>query len=155
MQAPVAMQDKTNKLYKMKKIFTMCLGLVLTAAVFAADRKPDVTIVSPKKYEIVIDGKTYFSGNRMMSIENLRNGRHSIQVYETTNSFSFFKKKRLVASKIFQLRNNDLKINIDRFGHMTITEDKFGRDNKFGKDNRDWDDRDHDRNGRDDRDRRF
>jgi hypothetical protein len=29
LQAPVAMQDKTIKFYKMKKIFTMCLGLVL------------------------------------------------------------------------------------------------------------------------------
>jgi hypothetical protein len=54
LQAPVAMQDKTIKLYKMKKIFTMCLGLALTAAVFAADRKPDVTIISTKKYEIVV-----------------------------------------------------------------------------------------------------
>ena len=130
----------------------MCLGLILTAAVFAADRRPDVTIVSPKKYEIVIDGKTYFSGNRMMSIENLRNGRHTIQVYETTNNgFSFFKKKRLVANKIFQLRNNDVKITIDRFGHLTIVEEKYGRDNKFGKDDRNRDD--HDRDGRDDRDR--
>jgi ATP-dependent helicase/DNAse subunit B len=136
----------------MKKIFTMCLGLVLTAAVFAADRKPDVTIVTLKKYEIVIDGRTYFSNGRMMNIENLRNGRHSIQVYETSNSFSFFKKKRLVASKTFQLRNDDLKITIDRFGHMTIAEDKFGRrDNKFGKDDKDWNDRD--RNDRDDNDR--
>ncbi|HJS54689.1 MAG TPA: hypothetical protein VJ765_09105, partial [Chitinophagaceae bacterium] len=125
----------------MKKIFTMCLGLVLTAAVFAADRRPDVTVISPKRYEIVIDGKTYFSGNQKMNIENLRKGRHSIKVYETTSGFSFFKKKRLVASKVFQLRNDDLRITIDRFGHMTITEDKFGRrDNKFGKEGRGWDD---------------
>ena len=138
----------------MKKIFTMCLGLVLTAVVFAADRRPDVTIVSMKKYEIVIDGKSYFSNNREMNIDNLRNGRHSIQVYEMNNrSFSIFKRKQLVASKTFQLRNNDLKITIDRFGHLTITEDRFGRDNKFGKDNKDWNDR-NDRDGRD-RDRRF
>ena len=78
-----------------------------------------------------------------MSIDNLRNGRHTIQVYETTNGNSFFKKKRLVASKTFQLRNDDLRITIDRFGHMTIAEDKFGhRDNKFGKDDKDWNDRD-------------
>jgi hypothetical protein len=76
---PVAMQDKKIKLYNMKKIFTMCLGVVLTAAVFAADRRPDVTIVSMKKYEIVLDGKTYFSNNRILNIHNLRNGRHSIR----------------------------------------------------------------------------
>ena len=157
---PVAMQDKTIKLYKMKKIFTMCLGLVLTAAVFAADRRPDVTIISMKKYEIVIDGKTYFSNSRMMNIDNLRNGRHSIQVYEMNNrGFSIFQRKHLVTSRSFQLRNNDVKITIDRFGHLTITEEKFGRDDRFGKDNRDWDDRNgqdqRDDHGRNDRDRKF
>jgi len=163
LQAPVAMQDKTIKYNKMKKIFTMCLGLVLTAAVFAADRKPDVTIISMKKYEIVVDGRTYFSNNRKMNIENLRNGRHTIQVYEmNSRGFSMFKRKQLLASKSFQLRNNDVKITIDRFGHLTITENRFGRDDKYGKDQRDWDndrnkdqrDRD-DRNDRDSRDRRF
>jgi len=135
----------------------MFLGLVLTAAVFAADKRPDVTIISAKKYEIVIDGKTYFSNNRMMSIDNLRNGRHTIQVFEMNRGgFSIFKRKQLVTSKAFQLRNNDVKITIDRFGHLTITEDRFGRDNKYGKDQRDdkdWDDHDH--NGRDSRGNRF
>ncbi len=157
---PVAMQDETRKFNKMKKIFTMCLGLVLTAAVFAADRKPDVTIISMKKYEIVIDGRTYFSNNRMINIENLRNGRHTIQVYEmNSRGFSMFKRKQLVASKSFQLRNNDVKITIDRFGHLTIKEERFGRDDKYGKNQRDWDnDRNRnrdDRNDRDKRDRRF
>ena len=98
---PVAMQDKTIKLYKMKKIFTMCLGLALTAAVFAADRKPDVTIISIKKYEIVVDGRTYYSNNRMMNIDNLRNGRHTIQVYEMSNrGFSIFQKKTFGCKQI-------------------------------------------------------
>ena len=136
----------------------MCLGLILTAAVFAADRKPDVTIISAKKYEIVVDGRTYFSNNRMINIENLRSGRHTIQVYEMNNrGFSIFKRKQMVASKSFQLRNNDVKITIDRFGHLTITENRFGRDDKYGKDQRDWDnDRDrNDRDGKNDHDRRF
>ena len=136
----------------------MCLGLALTAAVFAADRKPDVTIISMKKYEIVVDGRTYHSNNRMMNIDNLRNGRHTIQVYEMGNrGFSKFQKKRLVANRSFQLRKNDVKITIDRFGHLTITEEKFGRNDRFGKDNKGWDDRDQrdDRDGRNDRDRKF
>ena len=139
----------------------MCLGLALTAAVFAADRRPDVTIISMKKYEIVIDGKTYFSNNRIINIDNLRSGRHSIQVFEMNNrGFSMFKRKQLVTSKLFQLRNKDVKITIDRFGHLTITEDRFDRDDRFGKDDRDWnhrndkDQRD-DRNNRDNRDGKF
>lgn len=161
LQAPVAMQDKTIKLYKMKKIFTMCLGVVLTAAVFAADRKPDVTIISMKKYEIVVDGRTYFSNSRMMNIDNLRNGRHTIQVYEMNNrGFSIFKRKQLVANRSFQLRNNDVKIMIDRFGQLTITEDRFGRNDKFGNDDKGWNDHNNkdqrdDHNGRDNRNRKF
>jgi hypothetical protein len=114
-----------------------------------------------KKYEIVVDGRTYFSNNKMMNIDNLRNGRHSIQVYEMNNrGFSIFKRKQLVASKSFQLRNNDLKITIDRFGQLTITEDRFGRNDRYGNDNRGWDDHNgkdqrDDHNGRDNRDRRF
>lgn len=136
----------------MKKSFTMCLGLILTAAVFAADKRPDVTIVSMKKYEIVVDGRTYFSNDRMISMNNLRKGRHTIQVYETKAGFSFFKRKQLVASKSFQLRNNDVKITIDRLGNMNIMEDRFGRDNRYGNDQRGWDD--HNQNDRN-RDRRF
>jgi hypothetical protein len=158
---PVAMQDKTIKLYKMKKIFTMCLGLVLTAAVFAADRKPDVTIISMKKYEIVVDGRTYYSNSRMLNIDNLRNGRHTIQVYDMNNrGFSIFQRKQLVASTSFQLRNNDVKITINQFGRLSITEDKFGRDGRYGDDNRGWDDHNgidqrDDHNGRNSRDRNF
>jgi hypothetical protein len=159
---PVAMQDKTIKLNKMKKIFTMCLGLVLTAAVFAADRKPDVTIISMKKYEIVVDGRTYYSNNRMLNIDNLRNGRHTIQVYDMSSNrgFSIFQRKRLVASKSFQLKNNDVKITISQFGQLTITEDRFGRNDRYGNDNRGWDDHDgrdqqNDHSGRNSRDRNF
>jgi len=159
---PVAMQDKTIKLNKMKKIFTMCLGLVLTAAVFAADRKPDVTIISMKKYEIVVDGRTYYNNSRMLNIDNLRNGRHTIQVYDMSSNrgFSIFQRKRLVASKAFQLRNNDVKITISQFGQLTITEDRFDRDGRYGNDNRGWDDHNgidqrDDHSGRNSRDRNF
>ena len=159
---PVAMQDETIKLNKMKKIFTMCLGLVLTAAVFAADRTPDVTIISMKKYEIVVDGRTYYSNNRMLNIDNLRNGRHTIQVYDMSSNrgFSIFQRKRLVANRSFQLRNNDVKITISQFGQLTITEDRFDRDGRYGNDNRGWDDHNgidqqNDHSGRNSRDRNF
>jgi hypothetical protein len=131
----------------MKKIFTLGLGLALAAASFAADRKPDVTIMSAKKYQIVVDGKTYFNNNKMMNIDNLRNGRHTLQVFEMNQAFSIFKRKQLVSSKTFQLRNNDIRIMIDRFGNINITEDRFGRDDKYGNDQKDW-------NGRNDRDQR-
>jgi hypothetical protein len=134
----------------MKKIFTLVLGLTLALAMFAADRKPTVTVNAPKKYEIVIDGKRY-SGNygNTISISNMFNGRHDIRVYEVKQGF-FMRSKRLVASSAFQLRNSDVQINIDRFGQMQITESGFGRN---------WNDNDNGRGSRghdrDNRDRRF
>ena len=132
----------------MKKIFTLALGLILTVAMFAADRRPTVTVNAPRKYEIVIDGKHY-QGNygNLISISNMFNGRHSIKVYEMRPGF-FIKSKKLVASSAFQLRNSDIKINVDRFGQLQILESK-GRDwNDHGRFDNDRDmgrDRDHDR----------
>jgi hypothetical protein len=111
----------------MKKIFTLTLGLMLTMAMFAAGRKPMVTITSAKRYQIVIDGRSYLSNGNAISISNLFNGQHDIKVYKVRPGV-FMSSKRLVASSDFQLRNSDVKINIDRFGQMQITESGFGRD---------------------------
>jgi hypothetical protein len=142
----------------MKKIFTLVLGLMLTVAMFAADRRPSVTVNAPRRYEIVIDGKRFLSNyGNSVSIANMRSGRHSIQVFEVKQAF-FMKTKKLVASSGFQLRNNDIQINVNRFGQLQITESRFGRDwndHGYGRDN-DWnhgDGRDYDKNDGHDRDR--
>ena len=131
----------------MKKIFTLFVGLMVAIAMFAADHRPTVTVNASRKFEIVIDGRHYSSNYGSMSISNLFNGRHNIKVYEQRPGF-FFKAKRLVASSTFQLRNNDVNISVDRFGHLSIDESRFDRgwnDRRNGRDN-DWDrrDRDHD-----------
>ena len=126
----------------MKKIFTLVLGLMFTVAMFAADRKPTVTVTSTKRYAIVIDGKQYFTNGNTINISSLFNGRHDVKVYKMKRGF-FMNTKRLVASSNFQLRNSDVKINIDRFGQLQISESRFGRgwnDHDYGKGN----DRDHD-----------
>ncbi len=135
----------------MKKIFTLVLGLMLAIAIFAADRGPTVTVNAPKKYEIVIDGRQYSTNyGNAISISNMFNGRHNIRVYELRPGF-FMNRKRLVASSMFQLRNSDIQINVDRLGQLQITESRFGggwNDHSYGRGN----DRDHgndrDRNGR-------
>ena len=126
----------------MKKIFTLALGLMLTVAMFAADRRPTVTVTSAKRYAIVIDGKQYFTNGNTINISSLLNGRHDVKVYKMKRGF-FMNMKRLVASSNFQLRNSDVKIDIDRFGQLQISESRFGRDwndHDYGKGN----DRDHD-----------
>jgi len=126
----------------MKKIFTLALGLMLTVAVFAADRKPTVTVTSEKRFAIVIDGKQYFTNGNTLNISSLYNGRHDVKVYKMKRGF-VMNTRRLVASSSFQLRNSDVKIDIDRFGQMQISESRFGRDwngHDYGMGN----DRDHD-----------
>ncbi|HET9826224.1 MAG TPA: hypothetical protein VFP87_12880 [Chitinophagaceae bacterium] len=127
----------------MKKIFTLVLGLAITAAMFAADRRPTVTITAPKRFDIVIDGRHDMGkyGNTV-SISNLFNGRHGIQVFQMRPGF-FAGNRRLVASSSFQLRNSDVQINVDRFGQLQIVQSRFGHD---------CHDRDGDRNGYDQRD---
>jgi hypothetical protein len=135
----------------MKKIFTLMLGLTLAVAMFAADRRPTVTINSSKKYEVVIDGRSYAGNSQSLSLANLRAGGHTIKVFEVNKGFSFFKIKRLVASSSFQLRNMDMNITIDRFGRINIMEERFGRNdygrNDRGRDQKGWDDHSNDRDG--------
>ncbi len=71
----------------MKKIFTLVLGLMFTVAMFAADRKPTVTVTSTKRYAIVIDGKQYFTNGNTINISSLFNGRHDVKVYKMKRGF--------------------------------------------------------------------
>lgn len=134
----------------MKKIFTLALGLVLTTAILAADRRPTVTVTASRKYEVVIDGRHYMSNGNAISISDLFNGKHEVKVFEKRPGF-FMKSKKLVAASSFQLRNGDVQITMDRFGQLQITESRFDRG---------WNDRDNDRYGdsrhdRDNHDRHF
>jgi hypothetical protein len=137
----------------MKKIFTLLTGILITLVTFAADR-PTVTLRSTRNYEIVIDGKSYFSQNgRVMNLSHLRSGKHSVQVYEM-NRYMFRTTRKLVSNSGFRLKNKDIAIVVDPRGNLRITESKFGkdfdRDDRYDNDN-DWgrgNDRDHDGKGR-------
>ena len=134
----------------MKKIFTLLTGILITLVTFAADR-PTVTLRSNKNYEIVIDGKSYFTQyGRVMNLSHLRSGRHSVQVFEL-NRHMFRTTRKLVSSSGFRLKNKDIAIVVDPRGNLRITESKFGkdfdRDDRYDNDN-DWgrgNDRDRDR----------
>lgn len=119
----------------MKKIFTLVAGMLLTAAVFAADRKPVVTINSSKNYKIVIDGKSYFGDNMTLRLDDYFKRSHTIKVFEMRRGF-YVKGERQVDAAIFQVDRNDVAITIDRFGNIKIREMK--NHGRFGRD--DWND---------------
>jgi hypothetical protein len=126
----------------MKTILTFTAGLLLTLSTMAADRPPSVTIKSNRNFELVVDGRNYRNDN-MIRLDRMRPGMHSIQVYE--RSRGFFGRMRLVSTKNFFVRNNDLRITVNYSGYVNI-------DERGGYDRRDrgWDDNDRgDRNDRD------
>ena len=137
----------------MKKIFTLLTVTLITLVTFAADR-PTVTLRSNKNYEIVIDGRSYFSQyGKVMNLSHLRSGKHSVQVFEL-NRHMFRTSRKLVSTSGFRLKNKDIAIVVDPRGNLRIIESKFGkdfdRDDRYDNDN-DWgrgNDRDQDGRGR-------
>jgi len=147
----------------MKKFFTLIFASLFVIAAMAADRRPTVTLMSSKKYEVVIDGRSYLTDGRnyfnsndgMITIPYLRPGYHTVKVYSLNNRRGFFGMfKRMTDASSFVLRNNDIDIRIDMLGNIKIKEDRGwdrnDRDHRNGRDN-DWGRDDHDGN----RDRRF
>ncbi len=161
----------------MKKIFTLVAGTLLTAAVFAADHRPMVTLINNGNFRVVIDGKSYFGNNMTVRLDNYYSNpygdfygnsnfygsgysnnygdRHTIKVFEMRRGF--FVRERLVDATTFQVGRNDLMIHIDRFGSIDIREmrgfGRFDRDYRGwdNRDNRGWDNRSQDNRGWDNR----
>jgi hypothetical protein len=134
----------------MKKVLLATMAaLFVSFAALAADRYPSVTIKSKRNFEIVVDGRTYRNDNTIR-LDRLSRGIHTIRVYEQGRGI--FGRTRLVSSKSFYVRNDDLRITIDRNGYVDIDQVN-GRGRGWDNDDRDWG-RDRDRNwDRNDRDR--
>ncbi len=133
------------KIENMKKIFTLALGLLMTAALFAADRRPTVMLNSSRDFEVVIDGRSYETHGRTINLRNLYNGRHSIKVFEMKRG-RFGYQKKLVSQSSFRVRGNDMLIRVAFNGQIMIRErsssyigygsGKDGRDFRNDRDNR-------------------
>ena len=77
----------------MKTISTLFTSFLMSAAVFAADSKHSgmLTIKSttPGNIRVIVDGKTFESGNNTVMIGNVDPGYHSISVFRM-NDHNFF-----------------------------------------------------------------
>jgi hypothetical protein len=129
----------------MKTILTLAAGLLLTLSTFAADHNPTVTIKSKRDYMIVVDGRTFQNDNTIRL--DMRRGMHNIKIYERGRGF--FGRMRLISTKNFFVKNNDLRITVGFNGFVDIDERGYDRRDR---NDRGWDnDRDWDRNDRNDR----
>ena len=129
----------------MKTILTLAAGLLLTLSTFAADHNPTVTIKSRSNYMIVVDGRNFQNDNSIRL--DMRRGMHTIKVYERGRGF--FGRMRLVSTKNFFVKNNDLRINVGFNGYVDIDErgfDRRDRNDRSWDNDRDRDDHDYGRN---------
>jgi hypothetical protein len=136
------------KLNNMKKMFTLVAALFLTAALFAADRRPVIKLNNNNNYKVVIDGRAYFGDDINIRPDYFQRGQHTVKVFEMRRGF-FGRSERLVSSTTFYMDRDDVVIRIDRFGGIMVREERKGRwNNGYGKNHRDYDDDHHDRDGR-------
>ena len=141
----------------MKKIFTLLAALVLTVAVFAADRRPTVMINTMKNFRVVIDGRSFYGNSNAIQLPNAYSGRHTIQVFEMRRGFFGRTQERMISARSFRLDRNDIMINIDFYGNISIKERfrRFGNngwDGRGDNNGRGYNDRDNNGRGYNDRD---
>jgi hypothetical protein len=106
---------------------------------------------------VFIDGKQYNMNRNGFVMDNIRSGRHRIEVYKVDNYGMFRKRPQMVYSNVtFVKPRESLNININR-GERVFVDTRFDRDDRYnGRDDRRGNDRDYGR-GRDynDRDGRY
>ena len=101
---------------------------------------------------IVVDGRTFQNDNTIRL--DMRRGMHNIKIYE--RGHGFFGRMRLISTKNFFVKNNDLRITVGFNGFVDINErgyDRRDRNDRGWDNNRDWDrndrnERGYDRNSR-------
>lgn len=121
-----------------KRTFTLLLASFMTLSLLAADITNRITVsfAGNRNYELRIDGRRYNSSSNRIYLNDLRPGRHNIEVYELNNRSR--RSNRPVYASSFTVRPRyDMHITIDRNGQARINESKNGNRN-----DRDWDDRD-------------
>ncbi|HET9824332.1 MAG TPA: DUF4476 domain-containing protein [Chitinophagaceae bacterium] len=128
----------------MKKIFTLFASLLLTIALFAADRpKSMLTIKSSDQssdIRVIIDGRRFEPNDNYMRIRDMRPGYHSIKIYRERNFgiFTILGQRYDVVfnNSLFVKPQSNIMINIDRFGRAQVFENRMGR--RFDSDDRNW-----------------
>lgn len=135
----------------MKTLFTFLLSGLVAVSAMAADVAGRITVSfsGNKEYRISIDGRTYYSDDNRLYLNNVRPGRHQIEVYKLRKNNT--KKDQRVYSGSFTVRPQyDMHILVNRHGRVEFDERRNGQ-NSRDRDDRNWDRQDRDWNDRNDR----
>ena len=126
----------------MKKIYTFITAAFLAATVSVSAQR--VSLRVDNNYEVKIDGRNY--GNNAV-IPGLSDGNHEVQLYRLDRAL-LGKRRTLVSTDRFEMRNNDVNIDVDQYGKLRIN--NSGDFNRRNRDDRNRDGRNVDNRDRDD-----
>jgi hypothetical protein len=138
----------------MKKIFTLA-AILFSLTTFAAehprpnDSKVAIRSNSDAFIQVVIDGRQYNVNCNGFVMDNIRSGRHRIEVYKVDNQGMFRRRPQKVYSSVMVVKPwESLNININRFERVFV-DTRFDRDDRRGGYDRDDHRGGYDRDGRD------
>ncbi|OQP50623.1 hypothetical protein A4H97_01935 [Niastella yeongjuensis] len=119
----------------MKKIFTLA-AILFSITTFAApgpnDSKVAIRSNSDAYIQVYIDGKQYNVNQNGFAFDNIRSGRHQIEVYKIDNYGRFRKRPQRVYSNVTFVKPwESLNINIDR-SECVLVQTRLDRDDHRG-----------------------
>ena len=121
----------------MKKIFTLA-AILFSITTFAAeypgpnDSKVAIRSNSDAYIQVFIDGKQYNVSQNGFAFDNIRSGRHQIEVYKIDNYGRFRKRPQKVYSNVTFVKPwESLNINIDR-SESVYVQTRLDRDDRRG-----------------------
>ena len=134
----------------MKKIFTLAAILFSVTTFAAGNPRPDDSKIAIRSnsdafIQVFVDGKQYNINRNGFVMDNIRSGRHRIEVYKVDNYGMFRKRPQLVYSSTTVVKPwESLNININRFEKVMVDtrfdrNDRRGNDRNYGRD-RDYND---------------
>ena len=117
----------------MKTILALISFIAISSVASADKRDPLVTVTSTGEYTIVVDGKR-FNNEKKISLTDLKKGTHYIDVWKKKKGL-FGGKLKLVSSKQFELTKDDLHIDVNFSGYISIGNQEKGWDGNYWKNN--------------------
>src|SRR5688572_2926863 len=127
-----------HKTKNMKRFFTLLLSSLFSLSLLAFDgNRLSVSVVSSKMdLRIEIDGKKYSMKDNSFTLQDLREGSHTVKIYSekkrNAGVFRSGKKQEVIFnSTIFLKRGFHTDITVNRFGKVFTDERRIDRDDDF------------------------
>ncbi|MGE5109053.1 MAG: hypothetical protein ACM3H8_16065 [Sphingobacteriales bacterium] len=126
----------------MKKFYLLMVVALLVTAMSATAQR--VLLRIPSNYEVNIDGRYYVNNE---TINSLGYGQHTVSLYQVRPGiWGIGKRRTLVSTSSFEMRNNDIAIEADQYGQLRINDYGYSGNKNRNRNNYPNDDYDYRKN---------